>query len=481
MRLILRITQIVLLIFAGCVKIPEDEAYCLIDETPSLNCSIEEALASGSYVSGDFPPEKWWEMFQDSQLNDLIQSALCSNPTLQVAEERVQRAQQEATVMRSRLFPNIGFNVGVDFRYFGKDDFFRAFNVNFPDIVTKYMIDLDFEYEFDFWNQNRNNYRAALGDIKVETAEYEAAKLVLTTSVAAVYFKLQALIQKLGILEKERDNFVKLFELTLLRQKNALDDQFDYLASEEHLYLINQNVIVAQEQIKLNQHMLKRLLGQGPDASVEIQLQFPSSLEDFPLPSQISSDLLARRPDLMAMIWRVERAAYLVGVAKADFYPRIDLNALGGLGSVFLNTLFSNRNWASTVFPALHLPLFTAGRIRANLKASEAEFRKSVYAYNNSLLDAVREVADQIVVLQKRDEEVQIETSVVRNRIQNLNLITLRYQNSLENLLKVLNTQNDVLQEQFRQIGLQYEKITSAIGLIKSLGGGYHNEEVLFE
>ncbi|NGX37996.1 MAG: Outer membrane protein OprM [Chlamydiae bacterium] len=465
-----------LFLVGGCVKIPIDEARCQMMPVPHLDEVTEEL-----FTQGDFPDEDWWEMFDDPQLSHLICHALAENPTLQRVEARVRAAEAEAKIKKSYLLPTLGFSADLDWQYLNKNDFYRAFTPMFPSNITEYEIDVNFYYEFDFWGKNRNIYRAAIGMAKAEEAERQNAILALSTSVASVYFKLQGQLKKLQILKEERHVLTRLFELTKLRQENALDNSSQRLNAEEQLFVINKNILFADQKIALSKHMLNLLLGEGPDTCETVKRVSLSKEMEFPLPENISSNLIARRPDLMAHIWRVEATAHLVGAAKADFYPRVDLCALAGLDSVFFSKLFSWSSRAASVKPAFHLPIFTAGRLKAHLRARQAEFEETIFAYNDAVLRAVKEVADQLIILKTTDESLKVETMLVQNKLQNRRLMSLRYEHAVSNLLELLDTQDAFLQEEFKRIQFQYKRSIAAVHLIKTLGGGYCSAEVPFE
>ncbi|NGX47933.1 MAG: Outer membrane protein OprM [Chlamydiae bacterium] len=470
-----------LILAAGCIKIPTDEACCKMMPTPCLEYTTQTALEDNNFYEGDFPDGDWWEMFEDPQLSHLICTALSCNPTMQMVKARVEGAEAAAKIKKSHLFPTIGFSADLDWQYLGKNDFFRAFTPVVPGNISEYEIDLDFTYEFDFWSKNRNTYRAALGIAKAMEAERQNAILALSSSVAVVYFKLQANLQKLVVLKEERKILTKLFQLTQMRQNNALDDTSQRLDAEEQLFIINKNILMAKQKIELIKNMLNLLIGQGPDAYEEVEKLSSAPRFDFPLPTNISSNLLGRRPDLMAYIWRVESGAHLVGAAKAEFYPRVDLYGLAGLDSVFFSKLFRWESRTASLKPAIHLPIFTAGRLKANLREKQAEFDELIYAYNDAVLRAVKEVSDQVITLKITSEKLQVEERIVANKIQNRKIMALRYKNAVSNLLDLLETQDAVLQQEFMKIKFQYKRVLAAIQLIKALGGGYCTEEMPFD
>lgn len=454
----------------GCVRVPIDEAKCQMLETP--------CISTQGFAVGEFPCLYWWEMFNDSQLNGLIAQALSDSPTLSRVAARVEAAEAEANIKKSRLFPTIGYNASVNWQYIGKNNLIRAYTPKIiPGKENIYAMDIDLKYEIDFWGKNRNTYRAALGLAKAEMAEQQTAILILTTSVASIYFKLQAELEQLAFLQQQREIFSQNFSLTQLRQEHALDSTSQLLDSDNQLLLINQNIQFSIQCVELARHMLNMLIGQGPDLCEHVQAITLNTNICFPLPCDISSDLISRRPDLMAQIWRIESAAHLVGAAKAEFYPSIDLFALFGLNSVFANKFFSWGSRLRQVNPALHLPIFTGGRLRANLREKRAEFEQMIYSYNESVLKAVQEVADQIVILRTTNESLKIEEDLLQNKSKNRNFANDRYKNAIESLSSYLDVENDLIEERITKIILQYQQRNAVIQLIRALGGGYCSVE----
>jgi outer membrane protein TolC len=175
----------------------------------------------------------------------------------------------------------------------------------------------------------------------------------------------------------------------------------------------------------------------------------------------------------MAMIWQVEAAAHRVGAAKADFYPSIDLIAFAGLDTIFFRKLFRWESRSAYIIPGLHLPIFTAGRIRANVRARQAEFEELIYSYNELVLRAAQEVADQIVVLKAADLELQDQIALVENQSQTLCLTSLKVDHALSNCLDYLRAKELLLQEQLALNQKSYARTAASIALIRALGGGY--------
>lgn len=467
-----------LLIASGCLRIPKKDAQCQLFSTPSLEASTEEALDNPLFTEGDFPKGCWWEMFENENLNELIETALCNSPTIKKAEAALKKAKEEAIIQRSALFPYLGFSTSVNWEHYSKNSFFRAFAPQIPGNITETNLGLNFSYEFDFWGKNRNLFEARLGLERARKAEKAEAELILSTSVAATYYKLQWYFVGLEILKNERFVLNRLYELTKMRQHHALDTEIDTLGAQQLLLAINQNVEVFEQNVSVESHALKMLLGFGPEACLELCPIDWNVLKSFPLPANISCNLLAHRPDLMALIWQVEAAAHEVGAAKADFYPSIDLVAFAGFDSVFFRKLF---NWKGSrqdfLTPALNLPIFTAGRIRANVEARYAEFQEIIDQYNQLLLEAVQQVADQIVRLKVADEKLLQQKRIVQNQQHQEHLATLKFNHALNNELDLLGVRLQTFMQRWTQYQMEYERIFAAISLIQALGGGYQTDK----
>ncbi len=187
----------------------------------------------------------------------------------------------------------------------------------------------------------------------------------------------------------------------------------------------------------------------------------------------LSLDLIARRPDLAAQKARVESAAKEIGAAKTDFYPNINLMGVVGLESLFWSTLFQQKNYSSSLEPALHLPIFTAGRLRAQLMEKVAVFNEAVYTYDELILQATQEIADNLTAMARIQKEIELRTRSLTVAQTKAKLNWRRFQNAIEDRIGFLNAKNQVLNEELILIQLEYGKQLASIQLIRSLGGGY--------
>ena len=461
-----------LLALSGCVSLPREEAAGELKVSPSLDMSVQEGVAKGLVVEA-LPPCKWWEIFDDATLSSFVEMALINNPSLQEAQAKVEEARQAANVKRAALFPQIYLDAEANAQHLAKNGFFRAYAPTIPGKVTEYTLFLDFTYEYDFWDKWKNLYLAAWGESRAREAEKAQADLIVSSSVAAVYFRLRADMWRFNLLRQQEGIYDELFRLRKRRFAHAIDNANQVLGAENALRMVQQQIAKSVQNIELDKHLLGSLVGEGPEADLQVcQISLDAAIV-IPIPESLACDLLAYRPDLMAQIWRVEAAAHEVGAAKADFYPNIDVKALVGFDSVFFDKLFTQGSLASSVAPALHLPIFTAGRIRANLDAKRAILEEAIMAYNRLVLQAARDVADRLADLKAADQTLSLQKMIVQNRRESHQLIERRQVHAISNALENLDSSLEVVQQKWGEAEAQYQFYFAAIELMRSIGGGY--------
>lgn len=461
----------------GCASVPNHDL-AKLSEPLSLGGVEELALAQEDFDRGGWPKNTWWEMFGDPQLNDLIEMALENSPTLKEAAAKVEFSKQMAKKQRSSLFPKVDLDYAEEWQYFSENGFVRSFypvlpGVTVPATVNQIDLTLNFSYEFDFWGKNRKRFQSALGEMRTMRAEKAQAELVLTTHLAQTYFQLQAHLAEQAILEEKFEQRSDLYDLSISRLESGIEPDYPTLVREKNVYSVAQLLLAVQRDIAFDTHMIKLLIGQGPDSP---DLRFPLSAsfdQPFPLPSNLSIDLLARRPDLQAQIWRVESAAKEIGIAKADFYPNVNLSAFAGLESLAFNDFFKWSSHTGGLEPALHLPIFTGGKLRANLRSKVASYNEAVFSYNDLLLRAAKEVADQLILLQTKNGELDMQMATVRATLDQYRLKELRFAKGINDYLTVLDMEEEVLNQRLSLVNLQRDHLLAVLQMVKAFGGGY--------
>ena len=464
-----------LLLLSGCVSLSEKEQRAHLMQPSSLQESVQDSLASGYFQEGAWPDKEWWQTFSSDELNALMAETLQANPTLLSVKYRVEQARQETKIAKAPLFPFLFFDYSENWGYLSQNGLYRALNPDVPLNGNLLDLSLAFTYEFDFWGKNANLFHAALGREKAETAEDSEATLLISTAVAQAFFALKVQLGKKELLTSLLEVKQDIYDLQRLLRDHALSSELIPLFGDEEVLEIKKQVIGIEEEIAVTKHQINALAGRSPDTSIPIRSSLPLFPEKIALPTNLSIDLLARRPDLMAQIWRVEALAHEVGAAKADFYPNINLTALAGLEAFGFANLFKGSSKTGSLQPAIHLPIFTAGSIKANVRAKKAAFDAAVYEYNNQLLQAAKEVADLLVMTRAVHEKKQQQEQIIESAAKRLDITAINLSKGLDNQIQVYMRKQEVLVKKLQLLDLVYTQFALYIRLMKAMGGGYES------
>jgi NodT family efflux transporter outer membrane factor (OMF) lipoprotein len=464
---IVRAALLMLLFLTGCsLSMSKDEITQNMLSAPSLK-------AEGPFVKGNWPQKKWWERYEESELNDLIAIALQNNPTIQAAKERIEAAKSKATIARSDLFPLVYFETSDQLEYLSKNGLYRALNPEIPLSNQQIDFSLSFAYEFDFWGKYRNLFKAALERQQAAIAEKAQTELIISTAIAQAYFGLKACLEKQQFYQELYEVRKSYFELEVAMLQNSLYSKLQPLLSEEAAFQAQQWLYAIEKEIETLIHVINILVGKGPDESLALHENLAPLSRELVLPENLSSELLSRRPDLMALIARVEALAHEVGAARADYWPNINLSGFLGFQSGSWGKLFE---WASKTIgalPGLTLPVYTAGKIGANIDLKKAEFNEAVYLYNDLILRAFQQTADVLSigkeVYGKKEKQVQI----VRNAKERYELTQLRRKSGLDDAFASFRFLEELIQKQIEDVELLFQQYLVSVNLIKVLGGGY--------
>ncbi len=467
-----------LLFLSGCLSMSDSDKKENLAVSPSLDKSQKEGIDSDVFASGSWPDKEWWAFFDSPVLSKWISDAFAKNPSLQSLEYSIEQARQVAVVSRSKLMPTLYFDARDNYAYFSQHELDHLYNPSLP--IHGYEVDLSlaFNYEFDFWNKNRNMFRAAVGELKAKTAEYYQAELIVSTSLAQSFFALLTTIQKKELYQDLVAVRKKRLDLQIKMQEGAIFDAFPPLLGDEGVRQAEQQVAQMDDEIRLETHQINILMGRGPDEDLCLENITQNPPTQIPLPKDLSSNLLARRPDLMAQIWRAEAMALEVSAAKADFFPNINLAAFGGFKSVAWSNLFQNSSHTVGYSPAISLPIFTAGAIKANVRTKKAAFDKAIFEYNNLLLVSAQEVADALSQVRTVYKQKDLQTGVVLDAAKRLELTLLRVEGRLDSEFAVLDFEEALIDKKIKEVDFTYLQYAFVVKLMKSLGGGYLSSDV---
>ena len=435
----------------------------------------------GALVAGDWPRADWWTMFGDAKLDALMRQALAGNPSLRAAEARVRSARALADAARASLYPTLDLNASANRERFSANDIYPPpFGGGW---ANEGRATLDFSYEFDFWGKHRKELSAALGDARATAADAAQAKLVLAAAVAQSYFQLQSDLASLAVAQDTLARRGELRDLNRARASRGLEVAIAVRQSDQQVASSRIDVSSAETAVQVDRHQLAALLGLGPDAPLDIQPALRTYDKALALPANLPADLLARRPDIAAQRFRLEAAVARIGAAKADFFPNVNLAAFIGFGATAVNglNLFTTSSSVAGVGPAVHLPIFDAGRLRANLKGRYGWYDAAVEQYNQTLLDALRQVADKIAGVRAVKQQLA-QQALALEAAEDAHGLTLdRYRAGVINYLEVLVNEERLLAERRSQVRLQGRNLALAVEMIRALGGGYRVSDVTEE
>jgi NodT family efflux transporter outer membrane factor (OMF) lipoprotein len=463
-----------LTLLSGCnISMSEAERVENILSAPSLAHSENTVLKSPYFEPGNWPAKNWWEQYGSQELNALVEQALSQNPSIQAVEARIQYASAEAVIARAELLPLVYFDASDQWQYLSKNGLYRALNPTIPLSSSQIDFSLSFFYEFDFWSQYRNLYRAALSRELAAVAEKAQVDLITAAALAQSYFALRTNLVRKKWYEQLREVRKNYFDLQEKMLQNALYSQLVPLLSQEDLFQADQWVYAIEQEIAVNQHVVNILAGRGPDAPLALNEPLVPLPKKLLIPTEISLDLLSRRPDLMAQMFRLDGLAYEVGAAKADFWPNINITGLAGFQSGSWSNLFEWISKTIGAMPGLSLPVYTAGAIGANVDAKKALFDEAVYQYNDLILKSFNQVADLLAIGRSVYAEQEKQERIVDNAKARFGLTLLRTKNGIDNKLAAYRVQEEFILKKLEEVQLLYQQYVVSISLSRALGGGY--------
>lgn len=431
----------------------------------------EVGLASAAQATPSAPvADTWWTGFGDSTLDGLVQRALAGSPTLKVAQARLDRAA--AGIDGARANDGLHGDVKLEAtrqRYTENGMIPKPLAGSIENSGT---LQASASYEFDFFGRNRAAIEAAVGSERATEADMAAARLVLVSQVSRNYLQLARLFEQREVAVRALAQRDEMLRLIRQRVSAGLDTQVELRQGEGALPETRQQVEVLDEQIALTRHALAALTVQPPSALDDLAPRL-QNLRGFTLPDTLPAELIARRPDISAARWRVEAATQDSRSTKAQFYPNVSLTAFAGFSSIGLDNLLKSGSQQYGIGPAIHLPIFDQARLRASLRGKTADVDAAVETYNGAVVDAVRDVADQLASVRAiaRQQEEQRQAGAAAESA--YDLATQRYKAGLGTYLVVLNAESNVLQQRRSAADLRARALDVQVSLARALGGGY--------
>lgn len=454
-----------LLVLAGCANPSGIAPQGRLLDTGALGLQAESS-------SHEAPPiaSEWWRGFGDRALDDLVARALEGSPTLDAAVARLVRARAgvEGADAAVGLQANVSGEV-MRQRYTAHGMVPKPLAGSTASSGT---LQLALSHEFDFFGRQRAQLEAAVGLRQAAEADVAATRVLLAHQVTQTYMQLARLVAQREVNVRALAQREEMLGLIRQRVGAGLDTQVELRQGEGSIPEARQQVEAADEQIMRVRHALAALTGQAPDALDALSPRL-ADLKPLELPSALPADLLARRADITAARWRAQAAVQDSQAVRAAFYPNVNLQAFVGLSSIGLDRLLEGGSRQYGAGAALHLPLFDEARLRANLRGKAADVDATVAAYNGAVLDAVRDVADQLGSLRSIDRQQQLQREAGAAAEAAYDLATQRYRAGLGSHLTVLQAESALLAQRRLAADLQARVLDTQAALARAVGGGF--------
>jgi len=417
---------------------------------------------------------KWFEVFKDDRLQELVRSALQHNYDLRDAYARVEQARASLGVTRSNQYPNFGAGGAVEINRLSRDAttpipsaLLPSQNRNFGSAALELL-----SFEIDIWGRLRRATEAARANLLGAEENRKAVVTTLVSDVVTSYFTLRELDYTLEISQRTLRTREESLNLTRSRQTGGVGTLLDLRQAEQLVDTAAETIPAIQHQIELTEDQISLLLGQNPGSVLRGR-----SLVDQDLPPQVPaglpSALLERRPDIRAAEQDLIAANAEIGVARAAYFPTLSLSGMLGGASTQLSSLFSGPHSTWNLAPQVTQPIFTAGRIHSNVKFAEASRERAVIQYEKTIQTAFTEVADALSAHQRVRESREKQDQLVAALEDRLRLAYLRYRGGVDTQLNALDADRDLFTAQLDLAQIRLNEVLSVVQLYKALGGGW--------
>jgi outer membrane protein, multidrug efflux system len=427
--------------------------------------------------AASFADLKWWEVFKDPDLQELVKTALQQNYDLRDAVARVEAARANLGITRSNQFPQVEASGALQVTRLSRDgafalpgSFVTSQNRNWGEASLNLL-----SFEIDVWGRLRRATEAARANLLSAEENRKAVMTTLVSDVATAYFTVRELDYELEISKRTLDDRRTSLQLVQARQGGGVATRLDLRQSEQLVDTAAETIPTLQQQIEQTENQISLLLGKNPGEVMHRQGAFNEDLFPPEVPAGLPSALLERRPDIRAAEQNLIAANADIGVAKAAYFPQLSLSGLIGGQSSQLSSLFSGPHSTWSFVPQLTQPIFTAGRLRSNVRLAEAQRESAVVQYQRTIQTAFTEVSNALIAHQRVKESRQQQEALVAALEDRKGLAYARYIGGVDTQLNALDADRDLLQAQLNLRQARLNELLSVVQLYKALGGGWQS------
>jgi multidrug efflux system outer membrane protein len=463
---------ITVFLLAGCTVGPNYKRPDVA--APSVFRSPGPPPANAAADTASLADLPWFEVFKDEQLQALIRTALANNYDLREAVVRIDAARANLGITRSNQLPNLSASGSVEINRVSRDgatrlppSFLPSQNRNFGSAVLDLL-----SFEVDLWGKLRRATEAARAELLSAEENRKTVAITLVSDVATAYFSLRELDYSLEISQRTLKTREDSLGLVKTRQEGGVATLLDLREAEQLVDTAAQAIPVLQQQIEQTENRISLLLAKNPDQVVRgrslTEQVFPPEV-----PAGLPSALLERRPDIRAAEQNLIATNALIGVAKAAYFPQVTLTGFLGGQSTQLASLFSGPHTAWSFVPQVSQPIFTAGRLKSNVKLAEAQRESALIFYQKTIQTAFTEVSNALIAHQRVRESREKQEALVAALRDRLRLAYVRYRGGVDTQLNALDADRDLFQAELALSSIQLSEVLTVVDLYKALGGGW--------
>jgi multidrug efflux system outer membrane protein len=455
------ITLLLAAMLTGCTVGPNYRRPAV--QTPE---AFRGASATEPADSASLADQKWSEIFQDAQLQELIRTALERNYDVRIAATRILQDEAQLGITRADQLPSMNAGANITSQRNPQTGPIPQFE------RTAGQVNLAAAWQLDFWGKFRRATQAARAELLATEWGRRAVISTLVSHVAGAYFQLRELDLELEISQRTLASRQKSLELTKTLQQRGLSSMLDVRQAEQLVYTASAQIPDLERRIEQQENGLRVLLGDYP-GPVPRGLQLTAQPHAPEVPAGLPSSLLERRPDIRQAEQRLIAANARIGVAKAAYFPQISLTVVGGYQSPALTDLFSTPAGLWNFSSALTQPIFAGGRIRSGVKLSQAQQQEALLVYQQTIQRSFREVSDALVAYRKNQEFRKQQQLLTQSAQDAARLSEVRYRAGETNYLEVLTNETNYFAAELRLAQAQVNQLLALVQLYRALGGGW--------
>jgi len=447
----------------GCAVGPNYKKPAVAVPAAYRGLTPEEAAKTESASIGD---QKWWEIFQDDQLRTLIRTALQQNYDLRIAAARILQAQAQLGIIRADQFPTVSAAAGISDNRSAKSKFLSAFE------ESTGHVNLSAAWELDFWGKYRRATEAARANLLASKSARQEVMVTLVAAVAGAYFQLRALDLQLEISTRTLASRRESLRLTSLLADRGSTSLLDVRQAEQLVFTAGAEIPSLEQQIEQQENLISVLLGQNP-SEVSRGQKLTEQAHPPEVPAGLPSSLLERRPDIREAEQQLIAANAEIGVARAAYFPQISLSGNSGFQAAALINLFGGPAGAWNFGAAVTQPIFTAGKIRSNVRLTEAQQQTALLFYRQAIQGAFRNVSDALIAYRKTKEFRAQQELLFQSAQDSARLSHLRYNGGVTGYLEVLTNETNAFSAELGVVQAQLNELLALVQLYQALGGGW--------